>query len=671
MVRERAAREHRVACDGGPRGGARAPRRQRPRRRRRRRRSPLPSSAGLAAPVTPGTSAVSAAGDWRGRPRPSRHVVRRPRLRLAAQQPERIARDERDRRLRGVRTHRLEDGLGEPGLEPQGHGQPKRGLGRVAGGEGGAAARERVDGRGRRGVDRHRVRDEGLDLAIVGVLGRPDRAARHAREQRVERLAGRLDRPVRQPSRLRGPPGGGDGLRRDHERDDVVAAPVDQGDRGVAGAREVARAPARLREVEQPVVIEQRATRQRLELGARQRERAEPEVHARQAQGGRPALGGGPRGLAGLGHRGSRRCRSSPRRCRAGATTAIRSASSRNSSAARRVTSADRTASTDVEGLVEREHAVVERLLAADPRREVARVVHPQLEAAREVRLGLRQLLVGDRVVDHADELGQDRLDGRGQLVGVDARGDLERPRVRVLDDARAHVVGEALLLAHAEEQPARHPVAEHAVEHGQRPGVGMVAAQRGDRDRELGLGRVALAGQDARPGGKRGGGLEARQRAVAGPEGGRRQRDGLVVLEVARDRDDGVRRAVHRPPEVADRAGRQGTDAGLVAADLAAQRPLAEQRLLDEHLGVLGRVVEVRADLLDDDRPLLVDVGVVERGVHDQLAEHGHRGRRPRAAGRGPSRRWTRDRWRRSRSRRPPRPPPRSRATTGSPPCP
>ena len=35
------------------------------------------------------------------------------------------------------------------------------------------------------------------------------------------------------------------------------------------------------------------------------------------------------------------------------------------------------------ERLVEREHPVVERLLAADPRGEVARVVHPQLEAAR------------------------------------------------------------------------------------------------------------------------------------------------------------------------------------------------------------------------------------------------------------------------------------------------
>ena len=38
----------------------------------------------------------------------------------------------------------------------------------------------------------------------------------------------------------------------------------------------------------------------------------------------------------------------------------------------------------------------------------------------------------------------------------------------------------------------------------------------------------------------------------------------------------------------------RQGADAGLVAADLAAQRAVAEHRLLEQDLGVLGRVVEV-----------------------------------------------------------------------------
>ena len=67
----------------------------------------------------------------------------------------------------------------------------------------------------------------------------------------------------------------------------------------------------------------------------------------------------------------------------------------------------------------------------------------------------------------------------------------------------------------------------------------------------------------------------------------------------------------------------------GLVAADLAAQRPVAEQRLLDEHLRVLGRVVEVGADLLDDHRPLLVDVLVLEPRPDDELAEDAHRGRR------------------------------------------
>ena len=80
--------------------------------------------------------------------------------------------------------------------------------------------------------------------------------------------------------------------------------------------------------------------------------------------------------------------------------------------------------------------------------------------------------------------------------------------------------------------------------------------------------------------------------------------------------------------------AAGQRADAGLVAADLAAQRAVAEHRLLEQDLGVLGRVVEVRADLLDDDRPLAVDLVVVERRPDDQLAEDVHRRARPRDAG-------------------------------------
>ena len=64
----------------------------------------------------------------------------------------------------------------------------------------------------------------------------------------------------------------------------------------------------------------------------------------------------------------------------------------------------------------------------------------------------------------------------------------------------------------------------------------------------------------------------------------------------------------------------------GLVAADLAAQRPVAEHRGLEQDLAVLGRVVQVRADLLDDDGPLALDVGVLEPRPDDELADHVHR---------------------------------------------
>ena len=51
---------------------------------------------------------------------------------------------------------------------------------------------------------------------------------------------------------------------------------------------------------------------------------------------------------------------------------------------------------------------VVERLLAADPRREMAGLLHPQLEPARDVRLRLPELLLADEVVAQARELAPD-----------------------------------------------------------------------------------------------------------------------------------------------------------------------------------------------------------------------------------------------------------------------
>ena len=58
-----------------------------------------------------------------------------------------------------------------------------------------------------------------------------------------------------------------------------------------------------------------------------------------------------------------------------------------------------------------------------------------------------------------------------------------------------------------------------------------------------------------------------------------------------------------------------------LVAGDLPAERRITEERLVEQDLDVLGGIVEVGADLLDDDVALLVDVLVAEQRPDDQLA--------------------------------------------------
>ena len=71
------------------------------------------------------------------------------------------------------------------------------------------------------------------------------------------------------------------------------------------------------------------------------------------------------------------------------------------------------------------EDAIVERLLPADPGRDVARVVHPQLHPAGEIALRLLELSLRHELVAQTDELGEDRLQRRS------ARQDRPRPRSR------------------------------------------------------------------------------------------------------------------------------------------------------------------------------------------------------------------------------------------------
>ena len=245
----------------------------------------------------------------------------------------------------------------------------------------------------------------------------------------------------------------------------------------------------------------------------------------------RPAAGGfGAFGQGHGRHAGSRSRGSRPRRWRAGATAARRSASSRNSWPARRwiarrVDRVDRG-----ERLVEGQDPVVERLLAADPRGDVAGVVHPQLEAAGQVALGLGQLGLGDQLVAQPGQLDEDRLERGRQTGRVDAGRDLEGPGIGVVDQPGRDVVGEPELLAHRQEQPAAHAVAEDGVEDGQGPAVGMVAVERRDARGRAGPGwcRACRSGR-ARPAGRAGAGAKPGIGAVAGPE--RRGREARRLL--------------------------------------------------------------------------------------------------------------------------------------------
>ena len=98
-----------------------------------------------------------------------------------------------------------------------------------------------------------------------------------------------------------------------------------------------------------------------------------------------------------------------------------------------------------------------------------------------------------------------------------------------------------------------------------------------------------------------------------------------VLVGQVAGGGHDDVRRAVVGAPEAVDRVRGKGPDALLGARDLAAERRVVEDGQVEEDADVLGRIVEVGADLLDDDVALLLDLLLVQERAGDELAEHGH----------------------------------------------
>ena len=178
-------------------------------------------------------------------------------------------------------------------------------------------------------------------------------------------------------------------------------------------------------------------------------------------------------------------------------------------------------------------------------------------------------------------ELREDRLERLGQLRRVHARGDLQRTGVGVLDHARADVVGEPLAprerarnrrldmpsprtalstaSVHASawsRGSAGHAIASCAWDVSRLPTS--EARARGQRRRRLDRGIAPLPDPNA---------------AVARPTASSCDRSPAIATTV-------LAGPVGRAPEVADRATRQGADPRLVAADLAPQRAVAEDRL-------------------------------------------------------------------------------------------
>ena len=107
------------------------------------------------------------------------------------------------------------------------------------------------------GRERPQIREErpgGLERPAR--VDRPDGAARHAGEDRVEQALTRSKRPAGQPSSLAGPAEMGLHFGGDDECKHVLWLALEIRRRRIAGAREVARPPADLGEVADPLIVE-------------------------------------------------------------------------------------------------------------------------------------------------------------------------------------------------------------------------------------------------------------------------------------------------------------------------------------------------------------------------------------------------------------------------------
>ena len=120
--------------------------------------------------------------------------------------------------------------------------------------------------------------------------------------------------------------------------------------------------------------------------------------------------------------------------------------------------------------LVDREHLAVQQERGTDAAHPGARVLAREQHLRAQVSLGDRQLPLGDAVGGQELELAVDDAQHLVDVLGCRPDHDGQRAGVGVGGPLGPDRVGQATLLAHLLEQPARQPAAQHVVEHGERP---------------------------------------------------------------------------------------------------------------------------------------------------------------------------------------------------------
>ena len=183
-------------------------------------------------------------------------------------------------------------------------------------------------------------------------------------------------------------------------------------------------------------------------------------------------------------------------------------------------------------------------------------------------------------------------------------------------------VIGQRALFPQFQEQSGGHALAEDRIEHVDRELVRMQLRYAAPADADMSLftafrerlGPGASGLRRGLDGDRRAGGKIAEPR----PHGS----DGFRLIDPSGDRDDDPRRRVVRIHEFAEPGGGQSEDDRLPAGDLPPEWMVRVEKLVNERVHPVLRLVAVHPDLLDDDVAFRLHVGVSKERRTDQIGD-------------------------------------------------